>query len=280
VSRRPAHPRRPLGQPTRGKTAHNRLRRVDSFCLIYDPGLIRRTDGPFAHAPFVDVGYGADAWTTVESAERFRHINPALPVLGVEIDPERVAAALPLEDELTRFRLGGFNLPLSTNADGTPQYARLIRAFNVLRQYDETSVAEAHATLGSYLLPGGLLIEGTSDPHGRLWTANLLRKTSSPAPLLAEGLLFSTNFRGGFEPRQFQPILPKNFIHRVLPGEPIYAFIAAWTRAYQAALPVRSFGVRQLFAASARGLAERGYAIDIRPRVLARGYLLWKQQAP
>jgi hypothetical protein len=269
--------RRPLGQPTRGKTAHNRLRRVDTFVLLYDPGLITRSDGEFADARFVDVGYGAEPWTTLESAARLRSLNPALRVLGVEIDRERVAAASTYVDELTDFRLGGFDLPLLTDPDGRPERVRLIRAFNVLRQYDESAVAEVHNVLGRHLLPGGLLIEGTSDPVGRHWVANLLRKPagSPETPLRDEGLLFSTNFRGGFEPRMFQPVLPKNYIHRVLTGEPIHRFFADWTRTYQLSLPLRSVGVRQLFVASARGLADLGYHIDIRRRLLSRGYMRW-----
>lgn len=275
VATSPQHQRsrRPLEQPTRGKTAHNRLRRVDNFVLLYDPVLISRQDGDFADAPFVDLGYGAEPWTTLESATRLRRLNPTLRVLGVELDPERVAAAQSFADDLTFFRQGGFDLPLST---GT---ARLIRAFNVLRQYDASAVAEAHATLGRYLLPAGLLLEGTSDPFGRVWVANLLRKPAHgdpSAPLLIEGLLFSTNFRWGFEPRIFQPVLPKNFIHRVVPGELIYDFFTDWTQAYQATLPLRGLGLRQLFAKSARELAERGYAIDIRRKLLSKGYLFWK----
>jgi hypothetical protein len=262
-------PRRPIGQPTRGKTAHNRLRRVDNFVLLYDPGLIRRRDGVWADAPFVDLGYGAEPWTTLESAARLRRLNPALPVVGVEIDPQRVAAAQPCADALTQFRLGGFNLPVAVGV-------RLIRAFNVLRQYDEADVSGAWSVLGSYLLPGGLLIEGTSDPFGQVWVANLLRKHETG--LVSEGLLLSTNFRQGFEPGLFQPVLPKNVIHRVVPGEPIHRFFTAWKQCYRDLLPVRSLGLRQLFAESARRLAAQGYVIDTRRRLLSRGYLLWKDE--
>jgi hypothetical protein len=262
--------RRPQGQITRGKTARNRLRRVDNFLALYDPGLISRRDGEYAQAYFVDLGYGAEPITTLESASRLRRLNPNLPVLGVEIDPERVAAAQPYADALTHFRQGGFNLPLEPR-----ERVRVIRAFNVLRQYDESEVADAHATLGTALLPGGLLIEGTSDPFGRLWVANLLRKTAS-GTLQREGLLFSTNFRWGFRPELFQPVLPKNLIHRMVPGEPIHAFIAAWQRAYREALPVRVWGTRQLFIRSAQRLAEQGHRIDTRRKLLAKGYLLWQ----
>ena len=35
-----AIPKKPQGQVTRGKTARNRLRQVDNFLLLYEPGLI------------------------------------------------------------------------------------------------------------------------------------------------------------------------------------------------------------------------------------------------
>ena len=93
--------KKPEGQPTRGKTASNRLRRVDNFILLYEPSLLSRNDGSFAYALFVDLGYGFDARTTLESAQRFRRVNPDLPILGVEIDKERVEAALPFADDKT-----------------------------------------------------------------------------------------------------------------------------------------------------------------------------------
>ena len=142
-----------VGQITRGKTAPNRLRGVDRFLAAYDPELLTRTTGVFADAPYVDLGYGAEPTTTLESAARLRRVNPELRVLGVEIDPERVARGLPHVDDLTDFRLGGFNLPLQ----GGP--ARLVRAFNVLRQYQEAEVAPAIDTIMAHVAQGGLLVE-------------------------------------------------------------------------------------------------------------------------
>ncbi|MBK7451439.1 MAG: hypothetical protein IPJ47_19330 [Anaerolineales bacterium] len=153
---------KPEGQPTRGKTAANRLRRVDNFILLYEPALLTRTDGLFSDSLFVDLGYGFDARTTLESAVRFRRANANLRILGVEIDKERVEAALPFADEQTFFRLGGFNLPLASG-----EHVRLIRAFNVLRQYEEKDFAPAYERLAEYVLPGGLMIEGTSTPFGK-----------------------------------------------------------------------------------------------------------------
>jgi hypothetical protein len=284
-----AQPKRPLGQPTRGKTARNRLRRVDNFLAFYDPALLRREDGHFAGAWYVDLGYGAEPITTLESAQRLRRINPTLPVLGVEIDPERVAAAQPCADGLTQFRLGGFNVPLQPRADGSCETVRAIRAFNVLRQYEESEVAGAWTAMGSSLLPGGLLIEGTSEPFGRVWVANVLRRVDgeqasdgnggemggeTPPWLRYEGVLFSTNFRLGFDPAQFQAVLPKNLIHHMTPGEPIDGLMQAWKRAARETMATRVWGPRQWFIASAHRLAALGYPVALRRKLLAGGYLL------
>lgn len=267
-----ASPKKPQGQVTRGKTARNRLRQVDNFLLLYEPGLLTRRDGDFAGALFVDLGYGAEAVTTLESAARFRRLNPALKVLGVEIEPERVAAALPFADDLTFFRLGGFNLPLQPG-----ETVRAMRAFNVLRQYDENEVAPAWAELGRTMLPGGLLIEGTSNPSGAIWAANLLRRIEDG--WRQEALVFFTNFHLGFNPQDFQTILPKNYIHHVLPGEPIGDFFSDWKSACAEASAMQTWGLRQWFAASAEGLAKRGYRINLRSKWLAKGWMLWEDPA-
>lgn len=260
---------RPLGHLTRGKTARNRLRRVDIFLLMTEATLLRRADGPFGDALFVDVGYGAEPFTALESAGHLRRANPGLPVLGVEINADYVARAQPFAEERTHFRLGGFNLPLKPG-----ETVRLIRAFNVLRQYDESAVHDAWRTMGRALLPGGLLVEGTCDPLGRILTANLLRREAET--LVYEGLLFSTNFRAGLAPGMFQPVLPKNCIHRMVPGEPIDHFMTAWNAALMHTTPYREWSHRQWFEASARVLAGQGLPLDTRRKLLRRGYLLWR----
>lgn len=277
-----ARPRRtkPQGQPTRGKTGRNRLRRVDNFLLRYDPALLARQDGIWDDALFVDLGYGAEPFTTLESAARFRRVNSHLRVLGVEIDPARVAAAQPYADDRTHFRYGGFNLPLTADTDGDVrcERARLIRAFNVLRQYDESQVAAAYALMAQAMIPGGLLIEGTSDPLGRRWVAWLMRAVgqAGEAGWQTEGLVFSASFQAPFDPSEFQAVLPKRLIHRVVEGEPIYAFFAEWKRAAKETVAWRAWGERTWFVATAERLAEAGYAIDLRRRWLRTGYLIWK----
>ncbi|MFN2165248.1 MAG: methylase, partial [Anaerolineae bacterium] len=211
---------------------------------------------------------------------RLRQINPGLYVLGVEIDPERVAAAQPYADALTFFRRGGFNLPLDTWPDGTPEAVRLVRAFNVLRQYDEGAVVGAYERLFQTILPGGLLVEGTSNPFGSLWVANLVRKPLTPDGQRAwevEAIVLGTNFRTGFDPGQFQAVLPKNQIHRVVPGEPIHHFFQDWKQAALETSALQVWGPRQWFAAAAQRLAERGYHLVLRCKWLRQGWLVWQQ---
>jgi hypothetical protein len=269
-----SHPRsnskKPLGQPTRGKTASNRLRRVDNFILLYEPSLLTRTDGLFADSLFVDLGYGFDARTTLESAARFRRVNPDLKILGVEIEKERVEAALLYADEKTFFRLGGFNLPLKEG-----EHVRLIRAFNVLRQYEEKDFAPAYKRLAQYVLTDGLMIEGTSNPFGSIWCANVVRKLES-GKWEMEALVFSTNFRLGFDIEEFQTILPKNLIHHVLPGEAAYDFFEAWKGAAAETAAMKTYGPRQWFIAAGERLVERGYAIASQRKWLTKGFLIWK----
>ncbi len=263
---------KPQGHQTRGKTARNRLRRSDIFLLLTQGALIRMRDDADTRSFYVDLGYGFEPFTTLETAERLRIQNPDLSVLGVEIDPERVAAAKPFEDDQTFFRLGGFNLPLQNN-----ESARLIRAFNVLRQYDEAEWREPIEQLGLQLITGGMLLEGTSNPTGSVWTANVIRRSSIPPyQVIRDGFVFSTNFHMGFEPDLFQPVLTKNFIHRMVPGEQIYTFMERWKTACRNQSPMRSFGLRALFCSAAAELENAGYHIDMRPQLLRRGFLYWR----
>ncbi len=281
VPRRWRRTSRPQGQPTRGKTAINRLRRVDNFMLLYDTHLLRRQDGPWRHAWFVDLGYGAEPVTTLESAARLRRVNPTLPVLGVEIDPARVAAAQQHADAAMRFRLGGFNLPLERLTDGQAESVRAIRAFNVLRQYNEIDVAPAYREMAYGALPGALLVEGTSDPAGDLWVANVLRRDQDAPVWRQEALVFSRSQRQPFAPEAFQAVLPKNLIHRMREGEPIHAFMEAWKQAAQRTVHERIWGDRRWFIAAGESLQAAGCRVDPRRRWLARGYLVvWTMPVP
>src|SRR5699024_3071084 len=128
---------RPFGVITRGTTNHNRLRRCDRW-MAYHPqisSLLRTTAQPLALAVYV--GYVQSYTTTVEWARWLRTVNPDVRVTGLEINPERV---LPPREGV-RFELGGFEL--------RGYHPQLVRAFNVLRQYDVDQVPAAWGSVCS-----------------------------------------------------------------------------------------------------------------------------------
>ena len=91
-----------------------------------------------------------------------------------------------------------------------------------------------------------------------------------------EALVFSTNFRLGFDVEEFQTVLPKNLIHHMLPGEPIYDFFEAWKASAAETSAMKSFGARQWFMHTAEALAKRGYKVNLQKKFLSRGYLIWE----
>ncbi|MEG3627494.1 class I SAM-dependent methyltransferase [Streptomyces poriticola] len=236
-------PSRPVGTVTRGTTNPNRLRRMDRWIAATHGAELRRTADPIA----VDLGYGAAPWTAVELLHRLRTVTPRARVVGVEIDPARVAAATPYAREGLDFLRGGFEVPL-------PQRPLLIRAANVLRQYDEAEVADVWRRLCARLAPagagtcGGLLVEGTCDEIGRrhVWVAL--------GPDGPRTVTFATRLSSLERPSDLAERLPKALIHRNVPGEPVHAFLRDFDRAWAAAAPYASYGVRQRWIRAVRDL--------------------------
>ena len=236
---------RPIGTVTRGTTNPNRLRRMDRWIAVTHGAELRRAVDPVA----VDLGYGAAPWTAVELLARLRTVAPHARVVGVEIEPARVAAAKPYEREGLAFRHGGFEIPV-------PQRPLLIRAANVLRQYDEAQVAEVWARLCGRLAPaagssrGGLLVEGTCDEIGRrhVWVAL--------GPEGPRTVTFAARLGSLDRPSDLAERLPKALIHRNVPGEPVHAFLRDFDHAWAAAAPYASYGARQRWIRTVRNLTS------------------------
>lgn len=91
-----------------------------------------------------------------------------------------------------------------------------------------------------------------------------------------ESLVFSTNFRIGFDITDFQAVLPKNYIHHVLPVESIHDFFEAWKQSAAETSAMKAYGLRQWFIHSAESLAGKGYKINLQTKFLSRGYLIWE----
>jgi len=234
---------RPVGTVTRGTTNPNRLRRMDRWIAATHGAALRRAPSPVA----VDLGYGAAPWTAVELLARLRTVAPRARVVGVEIEPARVAAAKPYEREGLVFRHGGFEIPV-------PERPALIRAANVLRQYEEGEVAGVWARLCARLapatedFPGGLLVEGTCDEIGRrhVWVAL--------GPEGPRAVTFAARLGSLERPSDLAERLPKALIHRNVPGEPVHAFLRDFDRAWAAAAPYASYGARQRWIRAVRDL--------------------------
>jgi hypothetical protein len=255
---------KPHGIVTRGTTYPNRLRRVDAYIAYRCGDLLRRAAVPLV----VDLGYGATPVTTVELRARLAAaVRADVAVVGLEIDPVRVATAQPAADPpQLEFRRGGFEL-----AGLRPV---VVRAFNVLRQYAESEVDAAWRTTTSALTPDGVLVEGTCDELGRIATWVCVHATG-PSTLTLSARLSDLD-----HPATFAERLPKALIHRNVPGERVHALLTAFGDAWDAA--ATPFGPRQRWLQAVGALRDAGWPVHDGPRRWRLGEVTvdWAAVAP
>jgi SAM-dependent methyltransferase len=269
--------RGPVGQITRGTTGTNRLRRVDRW-IARHPALRR------AHDPLVvDLGYGASGVTALELYARLVRVRPDVEVLGLEIDPSRVARArAQLEqvraggtsfaaDALVSFARGGFEVPVPGGRRPV-----VVRAMNVLRQYDESEVAAAWATMAARLAPGGLLVEGTCDEIGRIATWVAIGPDAVPRTLTVSLRLAELE-----HPSIAAERLPKALIHRNVPGERVHAFFSALDAEWDRAASVTPFGPVHRWRTALAAVHASGWPLQERSRWrLGEVTVPWSTVAP
>ena len=255
---------RPQGNPTRGTTHAQRMRRVDRW-MIATHARVLRHGSPLV----VDLGFGASPVTTVELFDRLRALNPAARVVGLELDPERVAAARSAERPGLTFARGGFELPVAA-----PPTA--VRLFNVLRQYREEDVPAIWSQLCSRLAPGGFVVEGTCDEVGRraAWVT-----LGQDGPL---SLTLATRLAGLETPAELAERLPKALIHHNVPGERIHAFLGELSAAWERSSALSTFGLRQRWRATSAAVKEAGWAVLDTDRRWRQGEITvaWEAVAP
>jgi hypothetical protein len=252
---------RALGLPTRGTTAPNRLRRVDRWLVGVHGDLLRRAPEP---PLVVDLGYGASPVTAVELHARLRAVRDDVEVVGLEIDQERVDAAQPAARDGLSFRRGGFEL-----AGLRPL---VVRALNVLRQYEPDAAAEAWRTLQERLAPGGLLVEGTCDELGRR-AAWVSLDAGGPRTLTLAAHLPTLP-----RPSELAERLPKALIHSNVPGQPVHALLQELDSAWDRSAPHAVFGPRARWTAACEGLEWPG--ADVRRARLGELTVPWSTVAP
>lgn len=269
--------RGPVGRITRGTTHTNRLRRVDRWIATRTE--LRRLADPLV----VDLGYGASGVTALELHARLARTRPDVEVLGLEIDPERVerargqlaevqaAGTAFAPDARVDFARGGFEVPLPHG-----RAAGIIRAMNVLRQYDETDVAAAWSQMAGRLAPDGLLVEGTCDERGRVcaWIA-------VGPDALPRTLTLSLRLEELHSPLVAAERLPKALIHRNVPGEGVHRFLAALDAEWERAAGLGAFGPRQRWVAAVDAVAAQDWPVRERRRArLGEITVAWDAVAP
>ncbi len=201
----------------------------------------------------VDLGYGASAVTSIELASRLRAVRSDIRVIGLEIDADRVAAALPWADPpWLDFRRGGFELAGLRPA--------LVRAGNVLRQYDEAAAAAAWQTMLPLLADLGVLVDGTCDELGRRGTWILLDRNGPRSLTLAARV---SDLRA---PSDLAERLPKALIHHNVPGQRIHDLFTAFDAAWRRAAPLATFGAEQRWVAACEALTRDWPVLDRRNR--------------
>lgn len=232
------------GRITRGTTGTNRLRRMDRW-LARHPRFLRM-ESPVV----VDLGYGAAPWTALELSDRLSAVNPGVSVVGIEIDPERVAAAAPFATERVSFIRGGFEVPLPGS-----RTADVIRAFNVLRQYDEPEVAGIWDRLRGRLSPDGILIDGTCDEIGRVATWVSLG-AGGPETFTVSLRLVELEV-----PSIAAERLIKALIHRNVEGENIHRFFVDLDRYWAINAPLGVYSPIQRWVATVRMMKDSGWPV-------------------
>ena len=253
---RPARSPKPIGSVTRGTTNTNRLRRVDRW-------IARRPEFARAEAPLiVDLGFGGSGVTSFELWTRLAKVRADARLIGLEIEQSRVEFANAQLAEVragrtgfdptmaVSFARGGFEVPLPGD-----ERATVIRAFNVLRQYDESEVADAWARMRARLAPGGLLVEGTCDELGRVCSWIDL------SPAGPERFTVSLRLAGLETPSIVAKRLPKALIHRNVPGERVHAWLVALDGAWRNASVLAPYGERQRWIAAIGALRDAGWPV-------------------
>lgn len=256
----------PVGHATRGTTNPNRLRRVDRWLAVQP--VLRDVAEPVV----VDLGYGASGRTLFEMAERLHPVNPRARFVGIEIDAERVERA---QTELNAIRSrrsasgepaapawadrvsvhrGGFEVPLPNG-----ERVSVIRALNVLRQYDEPDVPDAWRAMLARLGPSGLIIDGTCSEIGRVGTWIALDEAGPVSFTIS--LRLADEVGQPFRPSVAAERLPKALIHRNVPGERVHEWLRALDAAWDRNAGHAPFGAKQRFAAAIADLKRDGWPV-------------------
>ena len=256
--------KKPVGAITRGTTNPNRLRRVDRF-IANLPQLKSRD------CIVVDLGFGATPTTSIEMLQRLAQTNPTVTVVGIEIDRERVERGIPFQTKQLLFGLGGFEVPLPKPLEN--KQVDVIRAMNVLRQYDESEVQASWQLMQTRIKADGVIVEGTSDELGRIASWVTLSKAK------AESFTIALKLNEVDKPSKVAERLPKVLIHHNVDGEPIHQLLKDLDDAWLRNSALSTFSPAQRFIATCRDLKAAGWPITNNQKRWALGEMTLKFEA-
>ena len=240
----------PIGSITRGTTGTNRLRRIDRW--IAQLPAFRRSPPPLV----VDLGYGASATTPLELHQRLSRVRTDVEVVGIEIDSARVRLASASARPGVSFRLGGFEVPLESGRQAT-----VIRALNVLRQYDESAVLDSWKRMVSRLEPDGVLVEGPCNEVGRVasWVDVTAHGPRSLTISLRLADLGAPAEKSG--PSIVAERLPKVLIHRNVAAERIHDLLTELDRQWAVHAGLGVYSPSQRWVAVVESLKTTGWPV-------------------
>lgn len=256
-----------MDKRTRGKTRPGRLDRLDALL----PLLLGETFFEAESALYVDFGFGATSHTADAFFDAIAQLAPSPRLLGVEWERGRVEEAEARSTHAgARWMQGGFGFELGE------ERVRMMRAMNVLRQYDAARCEQAHEELGAHLEEGGVLLEGSCDRGGERLGLHVLRRREGR--LVREALLLLVAPGVSFAPRMMRDWLPQD-LRRGLPAtHPVHArLLDPWMRHFIAAGEEQS-SPQARFEQSVTRLAGELEGICLEPRLLRHGALLWRPE--
>lgn len=252
-----------------GRSRPGRLHQLDAWIVEHAAPLLARRDGDWQRAWVVDVGVGDPPEPTLELHRALAQRWPDIGVLGVDIVPSYVSALAECAPPGLTARLGGASLPV-----GEGEAARLVRAVNLLRGAREHRVDEGLRALAAPLLPGGWLVEGSTDTPGDVGVFRILRSDSHG--LTPQFFLLTTTFERGFDPRLFTAWLPRGLGRHARPAPSLQARFDRWSRSVAQARESGFRQPRQTFVAAAEDLALHDRALVRTPEWWARGLMWWR----
>lgn len=215
----------------------------------------------------VELGFGASGVTAESWFDRVRAHNERIVCVGVEVDPQRVASARAASrDVRTVWMEGGFDFASPVEGVG------IVRALNVLRQYDASAAPGAHAMMGRKLIEGGLLVEGSCDRKGEVCVVHVMRKRGEV--LVREALLCVVASGVHFAPRMLRDWLPQDLRRGVGMTHGVFAdFLSVWMSCFEESVEMTG---QARFVRSVALLSERAEGIESPGELVSRGAVLWR----